>query len=627
MRSSIDRARGPWGRIAAIGLGALLAAASVVPATAAQAAGTTTVHGTVQSGSTKLSGVPVGFWSRTGKRLAGTTTGTTGSFTLRVPSGVRGFAYAGTRPDATKAVFAVGGTSFVRGVIGADQGGTTSYPLYQGHLSATAAGLAGGSDLRFRLQKPGRVRVNGGTYFTGNGPTLGVVDVWRLNGSAVGRSVANRATGTVTSRLLVPGSYRLRAIPQVPYLRRTLSVSVHAGRTTTLSPTFARGATLSGVLTGPGGAPAAGVRVTALVPRSLDRPPSVLSDSTGRYALRGFAAGTVTLRVGYAYPRDPEDDLPPVVPPPTSDDYLPATAEVTVSATHSPVRTDFALRKAGHVTGTVTGTGGRETQVWLETTDHRMIRAGAVTGGTYSLGGLRPGTAYTVYAVGTGVAQDSRYGSASFTATAGTSTRDLTMSTRTSTLSGTLTGGGWVRLRTHGDVLPQLEFTSTLHSEILQSTGRYVVRGLIPGTYDVLRFPGPGNRLVARTSVLTLTGSTTKDFGLTPRPGTYRVRFVSGSAPVHSVSVVARDAAGDEAGISTTADDSANRTGRAVAAGLWPGTYRYSPASFARSFASNDDNVPVVDGPWWFGAISSSFTIRSGGTTDDGTIALHVRAR
>src|SRR4051812_11871631 len=138
---------------AAIAAGALLAA--LLPAAPAQAAAAaTTVHGTVQSGSTRLAGVPVGFWSRAGKRLASATTGSTGAFTLHVPSGVRGFAYAGARPDASRAIFRVGTRSYVRGVIGASQGSTASYRIYQGHTSATAAHLAGGAMLRFTLQKP-----------------------------------------------------------------------------------------------------------------------------------------------------------------------------------------------------------------------------------------------------------------------------------------------------------------------------------------------------------------------------------------------------------------------------------------------------------------------------------------
>lgn len=608
-------------RIAAIGIGLLVATAAVAPATAAQAATTTTVHGTVQSGATKLGGVPVGFWTRTGHKLAAATTGAGGAFTLRVPSGVRGFAYAGTRPDAQKAIFALGGKSYVRGVIGTTQGRTTSYRIYQGHASATAANLAGGATLRFKLQKPGRIRVLGGDFFEGAPGTRGIIAVQRLNGSHIQTVVAGRTTGTATSRLLVPGAYRVRAIPQVPYLPRTVSVTVPAGTTRTISPAFSKGAAVTGVVTGPGGAPAVGVQVW--VRNGVFRPISDVTDANGRYSLRAFPAGTHRLRVGYAYPRDPEGDLPPVVPPPTDDNYLPRTVPFTVDAAHHAVTKNVTLQKAGHVTGTVTGTKGLETEVWLETEDHRVIRSDAGSGGAYALGGLRPGTKYTVYAVEPGGQADPRYGSASFTATAGTLTRDIAIDTKTLTLSGTLVGGGSLRLRTHGDMVPQRERFST--GNPLESTGPYEVGGLIPGTYDVVRFPGPGNRLFGRDTTLTLTRSTLKDFGQTPKGGTYRVRFMSGSAPVPHVYAEARNGSGDVASISTSYRSNTNRTGRAVADSLWPGTYRYTASSFARG--QPEDNVPTVDGPWWFGVSSSTFTITSGRTTDDGTIALHVRAR
>src|SRR4051794_19176352 len=207
---------------AAIAAGALLAA--LLPAAPAQAATTTTVHGTVQSGSTRLAGVPVGFWSRTGERLASATTGSTGAFTLHVPSGVRGFAYAGARPDASRAIFSVGTRSYVRGVIGASQGRTASYRIYQGHTSATAAHLAGGATLRFTLQKPGRVKVLGGKYFRTNGDREGGFGVLRLNGGFLHETSANPSTGTAWSQWLVAGHHRVRDFPNPPYLGRTGSV-------------------------------------------------------------------------------------------------------------------------------------------------------------------------------------------------------------------------------------------------------------------------------------------------------------------------------------------------------------------------------------------------------------------
>ena len=617
MRRRTDQARPGWRRVAAVGVGALLAAASVVPGTAAQAASSTTVHGTVQSGAAKLAGVPVGFWSRTGTRLASTTTGAGGAFTLRVPSGIRGFAYAGTRPDAWRhAIFTVGGKAYVRGVIGATQG-STSYPLYQGHSSATAAGLAGGATLRFRLQKPGRIRVLGGDYFHGAPGARGGIQVLRLNGNMIQGVVAGATTGTATSRLLVPGSYRVRLAPQVPYLPRTVVVTVPGGSTRTISPAFSKGATLSGTLTGPGGAPAVGVRVW--VRTGVFSSVSDVTDANGRYSLRSFAAGTHDLRVGYAPPRDPDGDLGPVPTPPTDDNYLPRTVSFTVDAARHAVTQNLRLQKAGHVTGTVAGSpvdlDELQSDVFLETADHRVVRTALVQkDGTYRLGGLRPGVAYTVYVL------HGRYGAASFTATAGTLTRNIVPDKKALTLSGSAgpaAAGGEVRVTASGGVL----FGLHRLSREIGSTGQYTVEGLIPGVYDVDILPAGGSATpISRAITVTLVASTTKTLAVGPKRGAYRVRFMSGSAPIRHIVATARNGAGDIARIGPSRPDP---VGRVEAQDLWPGTYRYVPSSFADS----DGNVPAVDGPWWFGAISRTFTIAAGRTTDDGTIALHVRAK
>jgi hypothetical protein len=45
------------------------------------------------------------------------------------------------------------------------------------------------------------------------------------------------------------------------------------------------------------------------------------------------------------------------------------------------------------------------------------------------------------------------------------------------------------------------------------------------------------------------------------------------------------------------------------------------------AFRAPVDDVPVIDGPWWFGAVRHAFTVRAGRTTDDGTIPLHRTTR
>ena len=382
MRGAKDPERSARGRVAAVALGALLTAASMAPATAAQADATTTVQGTVQVGRTALAGVPVGFWSRTGHRLAATTTGTSGAFTLHVPSGVRGFAYAGTLPDAATAVFALNGRSYVRGVIGATQGSTTSYRIYQGHASATAANLAGGRSLHFRLQKPGRISIHGRDYFKGSGDAVGVVQLLRLNGSLVDEYAAEASTGIITTPYLVPGRYRLHSFPQPPYLRTTVGVTVYPGGVTTLSPEFVRGATVSGRITS-GGEAVAGVNVSLW--NSPAKGGSATTDGEGRYTIRTLAAGKYTMTVGRNDQGDPEDlpDDPSEIPPPSSDDYLVATSSVTVDAAHHDRTKDLTLSPAGHLTGTVVGSGAR--RVYVEDSRGRSSASGSpIRAGTRS---------------------------------------------------------------------------------------------------------------------------------------------------------------------------------------------------------------------------------------------------
>ena len=142
---------------------------------------------------------------------------------------------------------------------------------------------------------------------------------------------------------------------------------------------------------------------------------------------------------------------------------------------------------------------------------------------------------------------------------------------------------------------------------------------MIPAAYAVTVYPAhPAVRHASRPRALLLTRSTAKDFAPGPRPGVYTARFVSGSAPIRNISGSAVDGAGDVATIFTL---SAN--GRARNDSLRPGHYRYRAKSFS---SGGNDDVPAVDGPWSFGPPSGSFRIRSGSTTDLGTIALHVHA-
>lgn len=602
-------------RAAAVALGALLAA--LLPAAPAQAATTTTVHGTVQASGTALAGVPVGFWSRTGHALATATTGSTGAFTLTVPSGVRGFAYAGARPDAAKAVFLIGSKPYIRGVIGATQG-STSYTLYQGHASATAADLAGGGALRFRLQKPGTVRVEGGTPFQGFLHGTAGIQVRRLNGAPFIRIDARPDTGVATSQRLVPGRYSVRLFPQAPYLARTVPVTVTAGHATVLRPAFVRGATVRGTLTTTTGQPAPGVRVTV---GDLSTGRVATTDARGHYSITAVTAGRHALRIGYNPQPDPDaeegPEEPSRVPPPTSDVVVPKTLSITVAADHATLTKDVTLTPAGRLRGRVSDPSF--TRVWLEDADRQVVRVTEIrtTTGEYSFGGMRPGRTYTAYATSRDHPQ--KYGSVTVTATTGTLRRAIAITKSTLTLRGHATNAAGGQLAV--EALPILWPRSVFGGGV-DASGNYVVRGLIPGRYRItVSAPESARRVDSRPSRLTLTASTTKDFAAGPRASAYTARFLSGSAPAQRVLVQARSSGGDLFSFSTSVSRTA--TGRVTVKDLRPGTYSYLASSF-RLAAFYD--APVSDGPWWFGAVASTFTLSAGRTTDDGTFAVHVRS-
>jgi hypothetical protein len=295
------------------------------------------------------------------------------------------------------------------------------------------------------------------------------------------------------------------------------------------------------------------------------------------------------------------------------------TVGFTVDSHHHPVHATVTLTPAGQVTATVTGAAD-SARGWLETTAGTIVRTGDVVDGKVRLGGLVPGKAYRLYVTtGSNGGTDGTYGEVDLTAKAGPQTTAIALDRTTITLKGHAANapGGTLQVHSQGTTLPPL----TRSEQRIASSGAYEVHGLIPGRYAVTVFDESYKRVVSRPKALTLTASpavVSKDYAAGPKAGAYTARFVSGSAPVHTVLGDAVNGSGDEATVL-----SLGTAGKAVADSLWPGTYRYQPKTFVNG---GNYDVPAVDGPWWFGGISSSFVIRAGSTTNDGTIALHVHA-
>jgi hypothetical protein len=297
-----------------------------------------------------------------------------------------------------------------------------------------------------------------------------------------------------------------------------------------------------------------------------------------------------------------------------ADEVQPATAPVRVESTLADVVQNADLAAAGVITGTVPGLDGAAASVLAEDrTSHAVLRTAPVSaGGTFRLGGLTAGTTYDLVAV-TAPSDPSAttWGTTTATATIGGTAAapadhpSIAVGTPALTLTGTVPGAtsGTV---TAGD--------PTLFTRVgaIDADGTYVVDGLVPGAFRVtVQEP---DRTPSAPTAVTLTGSATQDLPRAAQPATYKAWFISGGAGVPRIRGTAVDAAGDVVRFGPSTDD-----GHVVIDGLPPGMYRYREPTFVGSIAA-------VDGPWWFGPPTGTFTLRAGATTDVGPVVLHIHA-
>lgn len=588
-------------------VGGVIVGAALVPALTASTEPATTIDGDVHAGGSAVAGMDIGFWSPTDGVLATTTSDGAGRFVLPVPTGSDGYVYAGSRPDAVRAVTTVGARALVRGVIGAVPRRGIASPLYQGFAPATARSIAGGRFLHFALQAPGRL--------TGTSRLLlapGVrLELQRFDGSVVQVVKADRR-GRFTTAAVVPGNYRLQVVPRAPLVPATLPVHVSAGRTTPVTlPAPQEGATLTGSLTVQGSrAPQA---VPVLLLQDGDQVASTTTDIQGAYRFPGLAAGTYELVFGRgAAPAGSAS----ATAGETAEEVQPGTATVHVAPTLHDVVADAELSPAGLVSGTVTGVaqGTPATVLAEDRTTHAVMRSSKVgVDGAFRLGGLTPGTEYDVVAVTdpddpTGVA----WGTTTATATSGNDESgrgagavSIVVTTPGLTLSGTVSGA------TSGTVAAGnttgFERTATVGPD-----GTYLIDGLVPGAFPVtVQEPG---RVPSDPTTVTLTGAGSKDLPRAPEPATYKAWFISAGAGVPRITGTALDTAGHVVRFGPATTD-----GHVLIDGLAPGTYHYQKSTFAGTIAA-------VDGPWWFGAPTGTFTLRAGATTDVGPVVLHIHA-
>lgn len=633
--------RGRWfDLVAMLAIGVVVVGAALIPAVTANSGGTITVRGDVTADGKPLAFFPVGFWSSTnGVQGATTRTDANGGFTIDVPATLDGFAFAGTAPDAPRAITTLDGQQYVRGIIGRKVPNPVATPLYQGWSSATGRNLSGGAaQIHFRLQRAGRI--------AGTAPIaadrIRAVQVRRLDGSVV-QTLRLDARRRYRSAPLVPGGYAVALVPKAPELPVVTAVTVPRNGTVTAvlaAPTV--GATVSGTVRTEDGDAGAGVPVLL-----LDAGAAVGTTTTtagGAYRIAGVAGGDYTVEAGRyealaartpsavqvpipgatstptptpsaaATPATTDPALQPVER--TSDAVLPGGTAVAVPATLGDVVAPVSVVAAGRISGTVTrpepaasGVASARIRIVVEEpTTHRIIRTTtAAADGGYSIGGVEQGEQYEVWAVTE--PEDptlALMGRTSALATASTTQVDITLDQQAVTLRGTVTGVSGGTVTAGGDALLQ-------RSAPIDESGAYAIQGLVPGAYPVV-VASPGRVDAPAVAVSVNPEQAPVDLQPGERPATFTGWFIAGGAGVGLVSGTASSPIGD-----TIRFGPVTRGGHVTIRGLAPGTYEYDDAF--------QGTVPTLDGPWFYLAPTGSFGLSGDTATDVGPIVLHVRAR
>jgi 5-hydroxyisourate hydrolase-like protein (transthyretin family) len=237
---------------------------------------------------------------------------------------------------------------------GATTSGKDAQLSIGGRITGTVTGT-GGVPL-------GRVRV---TAYRKDGDAWTYVDYWNTN-DAGGYTFAGLRPGTYrlwfsdSADADAPGTgagYLAEYYDDAPSLASATDIVVTAGVTAGgRNARLAPGGHVTGTVTGAGGAPLSGIKVTAYQPVEGEgwwsRISITYTDAAGAYELVGLPTGSV--QVGFADPTGagyvPEfyDDAPTI--------EKAAGVKVTAGATTSG--RDAALAIGGRITGTVTGSGG-----------------------------------------------------------------------------------------------------------------------------------------------------------------------------------------------------------------------------------------------------------------------------
>jgi hypothetical protein len=591
--------------VAALAAAALIAGSLAVPAVANASSRTTTVRGSVTLSGHPLAKTPVGAWSTTRGVLATAKTNSHGRFTLHIPRGVAVYAYAGSAPSTSKAVFALGSRHLVRGVIGAHAPAKLAGALSEALAAATPSKLGGGHALHFRLQRAGR--------FTGQSSELGsFVDttgsilIERGSGT-YSDPIQAGASGSFTSPWLVPGRYHLFWDPKPTVLPARSWTTVRSGATTHVAdPLFVAGATITIDVVD-----AAGDPVTDAVPVV-----QTLADGTqdgtlgttqnGQVVLTDQAAGTLRFTVG-RYFDDPDEGLGEDQTQPTSENWLPVSASVTVDSNHDAATVRVQLTPAAHLTGTVAAANGSDVRsVVAENSEGVPVRGKFLSGddNAFDLGGLPAGT-YRVFAIESHAdGTDAVYAASTAVTVAADGSQAvglLTPATAESTLSGT------VKHATSGSVAVGVPYAYVAEGDI-GASGRYQLSS-IPGTFPITadaayHFTGEDGTVTIGTTAVT------KTVQLGPAFASAEAHFTVHGRPekveVGAVNGVFADA---------FALEPTGSKGKSTAKDLVPSRYRWAGTPYT---------LLAADGPWYYSAPTGSFTLKAGKLTNLGTKRLVI---
>lgn len=411
-----------------------------------------------------------------------------------------------------------------------------------------------------------------------------------LNGESTGYTTIG-SDGAYEFADLVPGRYRVIYSdydwPQAYADYASAPVAVTAGETTTFVPTPSRTAKIAGTVKS-GSTKIKALQITATNTAGLYY--ETTSTAAGNYTLEGLKAGSYTVTYGAVSSGS------------TSTGYIAKKTKATVNAAGT-LTSNQSLVKGGTITGALTLRSKGDNTVVITAANSKGVQVARVTQPesktTFSLKGLPTGT-YTVTAIEAG----SSYRQATVKVTAGKSVSvgKLVTNKSTLTLSGTAKGSYRVDATSPADIGGTAWVTES---------GKYSIRGLVPGKYTVTVQAGERDDKVY--TAVALSKTTTKNLSLGTKYGTVTATLqISGNPVTEGYGGIMQ---GKNYVASYSFPNGGALSTKAPAGSITFG----SPAFYG--------NYMVRNAPFWyaFPASSRTVTLASGATKALGVVELELK--